>query len=189
MATSVAASSLANRFKFSYTVPIACGTISGECCECTPLVAGRYGTAITLLNPSRDAVDITVYVAPTTLAGATAGRWAEFVPYRSVAGSTLEGESATTIDCCAISKLTLGAVAPTAVSATYGVVRMETTAMLEVSATYTSVGGEGTSPSIDVEFIEARALPVPEKARNPERPSKQPPTSSPPGGRKGARSN
>ena len=185
MATLDQASSTAIRGRFSYTIPIACGTISGECCECTPLVPGRYATAITLLNPgllrdpSPKPVTIFLQVAPTTLVGATAGRWPDTVPFRGGEVIKLEAARATTIDCCTVARLLLGAVTPGTTSATYGVVYLRTDGLLEVSAAYTSVGDEGTSPSIDVEIIEARELLVREKAPNPERP---------PTGRKGAKS-
>lgn len=187
MATLDAASSTAARGSFSYTVPIACGSISGECCECTPLVPGRYATAITLLNMSPKPVRIVIQIAPTTLSGATAGRWPDTVPFRGGDKLILEPAKATTIDCCTVAKLLLGAVASAPVPATYGVIFIAATGLLEVSATFTSVGDEGTSPSIDVEIIEPRALLPRGKDQNPEQPSKPSPASTRPAGRKGSK--
>ena len=171
----VAPGSVERKF-YSYAAPIACGTISGECCECTPLVPGRYATAITVLNTTDTPAIIALHVAPTTLAGATAGRWPDSVPFRAEDKIVLEAGRATTIDCCTVAKLLLGAEPARDMSATYGIILMEATALLEVSATFTVVGVDGTGPSIDVEIIEPRELRLREKAVRPEQPLKRTPT-------------
>jgi hypothetical protein len=152
---------------YSYTAPLACGTVWAECCECTPLVPGRYATAISLLNRSPKPVKVALHVAPTTLAGATAGRWPDTVPFRAEDKIVIEPGRATTIDCCSVAKLLLGAEAPADSAATYGIILIESSAQLDVSATFTSVGDEGTSPSMDVEFITPRELRIREKVQAP----------------------
>ena len=159
---------------YSYTAPLACGTISGECCECNSLVPGRYATAITIFNPSDKAVKIGLHVAPTTLAGATAGRWPDSVPFRAEDKIVLEPRKTTTIDCCTVAKLLLGGQTPADALATYGIVLIEASALLDVCATFTSVGANGTSPSIDVEFIRPRELRLREKAPVPQQPAARP---------------
>lgn len=167
----IATPSVERKF-YSYTAPLACGTISGECCECTPLVPGRYATAVTLLNRSEKPAKIALHVAPTTLAGATAGRWPQSVPFRAEDKIVLKPGTATTIDCCSVAKLLLGAQAPADAAATYGIILIESTSLLEVAATFTSVGAKETAPSIDVEIIEPKELRIREKAAAPEPPAK-----------------
>lgn len=170
----VVAPQTSERVSYAYPAPLACGRVSGECCECTPLVPGRYATALTIHNPSARPVKVALHVAPTTLAGATAGRWPASVPFRAEDRIVLEPATVTTVDCCSVAKLLLGAEAPPDSPTTYGLMLIESSARLDVTATFTSVGREGTSPSIDVEHIEGRERRVREKVTAPEPPAHRP---------------
>src|SRR4029453_12465639 len=153
---------------------VACGSMSSECCECTSLVPGRYATAVTLLNSSARPAKVALHVAPTTFAGATAGRWPDSISFRAEDRIVLEPGTVTTIDCCSVSKLLLGAEAPSDSAAAYGFLLIESSSRLDVTATFTSVGAEGTSPSIDVEQIEGRERRVRERVTPPEAPAHTP---------------
>jgi hypothetical protein len=170
----VVAPQTSERVSYVYIAPLACGRVSGECCECTPLVPGRYATALSILNSSARPVKVALHVAPTTLAGATAGRWPDSVPFRAEDRIVLEPAMVTTIDCCSVATLLLGAEAPPDSATTYGLMLIESSLRLDVTATFTSVGAEGTPASIDVEQIEGRERRVRERVTAPEVPAKRP---------------
>lgn len=142
------------RTVYRYTTALVCGVEAGECCACTSLAPGRYATAVTLHNPFEKEAKIALQVFPTTIGGATSGRWPDAVTRRADDKITLAPRSATTIDCCSISALLLGAIAPAGGAATHGVISIESSIRIDVSAVYTAAGQEGASVSIDVEKIE-----------------------------------
>ena len=162
------------RTVFTYTAALACGNVSGECCECSPLVPGRYATAVTLYNPTAKPAKIALHVVPTTLAGATSGRWPDAVPQRAEDKIILAAGEATTIDCCSVGALLLGGAAPADGAVTYGIIALESSLRLDVTATFTAVGVEGTSPSIDVERIDPTEKRLREAAQKHEAPAAKP---------------
>ena len=163
-----------HRTTFSYLATFICGTEFGECCACAPVVPGRYATAVTLYNPTPKDAKIVLSVVPTTLAGATSGRWPEMVEKRASDKIVLKPRAATTIDCCAIGEMLLGAIPPASSATTYGVLTIESSAMIDANATFTVVSAEGASVSIDVERILAQEVQVIEAAPPPRVPEKAP---------------
>ena len=170
----VVAPSTKERTSFSYTAALACGNVSGECCDCAPLVPGRYATAVTLYNPSAKPARVALHVVPTTFAGATSGRWPDTVTKRADDRIVVGPGEATTIDCCSVGEMLLGATAPADGAITYGIIALESSIRIDVTATFTAVGAEGTSPSIDVERIDPTESRVREAARKPEPQSGKP---------------
>lgn len=162
------------RTVFAYTAALACGMVSGECCDCSSLAPGRYATAVTLYNPNPKPAKIALHVIPTTFAGATSGRWPDAVTSRAEDRLILPPGEATTIDCCSVGAMLLGASAPADGAVTYGIIALETSLRLDVTATYTAVGAEGTSPSIDVERIDPSEKRLREATQRPEAPAAKP---------------
>lgn len=163
-----------HRTAFNYMATFICGTESGGCCSCAPVAPGRYATAVTLYNPTPKDVKIALAVIPTTLAGATSGRWPEMVERRALDKIVLKPGSATTIDCCAIGEMLLGASPPSSNATTYGVLAFESSARIDVSATFTVVADEETSVSINVERILPQEVRVSEAVAPPRAPDKAP---------------
>ncbi|MBT2132797.1 VWA domain-containing protein [Croceibacterium sp. LX-88] len=157
------------RTGYRYTTSLACGVEGGECCDCSSVVPGRFATAVTAYNGTEKDVALILAVIPTTFAGATSGRWPDAVSARAKDRMVLKPGEATTIDCCSIARMLLGAPAPAQGALTFGVVALECSAKVDVSATYTVAGREGEAPSIDVEALlpsefrvrEARPAPPP----------------------------
>jgi hypothetical protein len=143
-----------DRTIYRYTTALICGDESGECCECVSLVPGRYATAVTLYNPFQKEVKIALEVLPTTFVGATSGRWPNAVARRAEDKITLAPRSATTIDCCSVAALLLGAAPPAGAALTHGVIAIESSFRIDVSAVYSAAARQGASVSIDVEKIE-----------------------------------
>ena len=143
-----------DRAIYRYTAALICGDESGECCECASLAPGRYATAVTLYNPFRKEAKISLEVLPTTFMGATPGRWPNAVPRRAEDKIILAPRSATTIDCCSLTNLLLGAVAPAGGAVTHGVIVIESSVRVDASGAYSAAGRQGASVSIDVEKIE-----------------------------------
>ena len=159
---------------YRYTIPLVCGMEAGECCECAPVTPGRYATAATLYNPHPKCVKVALQVFPTTFAGATSGRWPDSVTRRAADGMLLPVKAATTIDCCRIAALLLGAEAP-AGALTHGVITIESSHRVDVSVVYTAASRENTSVSIDVERIAPAEDRVQAPAPKPPQPPPRPP--------------
>jgi len=168
----VVAPPIRHRTAFHYMTTFICGTESGECCACAPMVPGRYATAVTLYNPTPKDAKISLAVLPTTLAGATSSRWPEMAEKRASDKIVLKPGSATTIDCCAIGEMLLGAPPPANGATTYGLLAIESSALIDVSATFTVVSTEGTSVSIDVERVLPQEMRLSEVAPPPSAPDK-----------------
>jgi hypothetical protein len=162
------------RTSFAYVAPIVCGNISAECCKCTPLVPGRYATAITLYNASDKEAKVALHVAPTVLAGATSGRWPEAVAKRAEDKIILAAGSATMIDCCSVGAMLLGGTAPADGALTYGIIAIESSRRIDVTGTYTAVGTDRSLPSIEVERIEPTENRMREASRVHEVPASRP---------------
>jgi hypothetical protein len=156
---------------FRYAAKLLCGVRSDCGCDCASVAPGRYATAITVYNGGGVPVPIAQHVVPTELAGAVAGRWPDTSPTRARARIVLGAGEATTIDCCSLSALLLGATAPAALPMTLGVVVLESPVEVQVSAAYTVVAADGSSPSIDVETIEPQAVRVREARPAPSLPA------------------
>jgi hypothetical protein len=163
------------RTSFAYVTALVCGSVSNECCECPSLAPGRYATAITLYNSLPKEAKVALHVAPTTFAGATSGRWPQTVTRRAEDKIILGPGSVTTIDCCSIGAMLLGGTAPAAGALTYGIIALESSRRIDVTGTFTAVGAEGSSPSIDVERIE----PTVQRVREASRPHVLPPSRPP----------
>ena len=162
------------RAGYRYVTPLVCGVESGECCECASVVQGRFATALTAYNATdREAVLILI-VVPTTFAGATSGRWPDSVPKRAQDRIILKPGEATTIDCCSVSKLLLGAPAPSNGALTFGVLALESNVKVDVSVTYTVVTKDGASPAIDVDVLVPSEFRVREARQRPPQPEAPP---------------
>ena len=159
---------------FCYVAALACGNISGECCDCASLLPGRYATALTLYNPSSKPARVELHVVPTTFAGATSGRWPKSVTQRAEDRIILAPGEATTIDCCSVGAMLLGATAPADGALTHGVIALECSLRIDVTAIFTAVGADGTSPSIDVERIDPTEKRLREAAQKYEREATKP---------------
>lgn len=160
------------RRRYIYTVNLVCGTEADSCCGCGPVGSGDYTTAITIANTGDRAIPVTRYVIPTTVSGAAAGRWPDVARAGRRERIVLDPHAATTIDCCSISELLLGAPSSAPQPLTMGVAVIEAPTPVAVTATYT-VGLDGTQ-SIDVENVEpmvresARPVRVARHAAEPE---------------------
>jgi hypothetical protein len=138
---------------FVYTTEVVCGTQSDDCCDCHPVGPGRYTTAITVVNTTDEDVLVTQHVVPTEFSGAVTGRWPDSSGRRASDRIVLEPGAATSIDCCSISSLLLGATSSDPHPITMGALVLETPVELAVTATYTVAKLKGAATSIDVEPI------------------------------------
>jgi len=146
------------RTRYRYATTLVCGS-ADDGCECGSLVPGRYATAVTMLNPGPQEVAVDLEVVPTALVGATAGRWPDTAARRGHDRIALPAGHASTVDCCTVEALLLGAAPVPPRPLTHGLVVLTSARPLEVSAVYTAVAG-GASPSLDVEKIAPTAVVV-----------------------------
>lgn len=138
---------------YRYVAPLICGS-GGGCCSCEPFVPGRYATSVQVVNAGDTDAPVDLRILPTELLGATVGRWPDTAAQKGRDRIVLPPGSATTIDCCTVERLLLGASAPgDQRPMTHGSVILLSAVRVDVSVTYTAVGAEGTAPSIDVELI------------------------------------
>jgi hypothetical protein len=165
---------------YRYTATLICGGETGDCCGCASVGPGRYATAITVYNPGRKPAKLVQRVVPTTFAGATSGRWPDSAGPRAEDTILLAPGEATTIDCCSVGKMLLGAAAPGGGPLTYGLVTLDSAAEVEVHATYTVTAADGGAPSIDVERIAPIEAAIREPVPRPPAPPAPPPRPSPP---------
>ncbi len=157
---------------YRYVAPMVCGS-GHDCCGCESLAPGRYVTAIHVVNGSDLEVPVELRFLPGQLLGATVARWPGTAPSKVRDRIVLPAASGTTIDYCALDRLLLGGAGPDRERPmTHGSVILDSTAQLDVSATYTAVGAEGTTPSIDVEVIAPARLTVAGRHPRPEPPSR-----------------
>lgn len=157
---------------FRYTAKLICGVQSDDCCDCRSVGVGRYTTAITILNTSDKKVPIVQRIVPTEFSGAVSGRWPKSAGTRALERTILGPHSATTIDCCSVHEILLGAASSATLPITLGMVTIESPIRLEVTAAYTVGTLQGSSPSIDVQTIEPRQI----RTAAPRLPPRQPPT-------------
>lgn len=139
--------------RYVYTAEVLCGTQDEHRCDCHSIGPGRYTTAITVVNTSDRAVRVTQHVTPTELSGAVTGRWPESAGRRASDRLVLEPGAATTIDCCSIGALLLGATPSDPHPITLGAVVLETPVEVAVIATYTIAKRKGQATSVDIEPI------------------------------------
>jgi hypothetical protein len=139
--------------RFEYTVQVLCGAAPDDDCDCATVGAGRYSTAITLVNPNDHDVAVAQEVLPTTFSGAVIARWPQATNVRGKDRTVLPPRSATTVDCCSLAAGLLGATPSGVPPLTLGAVLFRSTEELRVTVAYTcATPGCGTT-SLDVETI------------------------------------
>lgn len=160
-----------DRKLFRYTAKLICGAQADDCCACNFVGAGRYATAITILNSHNKEVSIVQSIVPTEFCGAVSGRWPNSAGTRARERTILKPNSATTIDCCSVHEILLGAPSAGPHQITLGIVTIESPVLLEVTAAYTVAALKGFSTSIEVETIEPREIRVQAPRPAPKEPS------------------
>jgi hypothetical protein len=143
--------------RFEYTVQVLCGEVD-ESCDCATVGTGRYATAITLVNPTDHDVVVVQEVLPTTFYGAVVARWPQTTGVRGKDRAVLPPHFATTVDCCSLAALLLGATPPGSSPLTVGAVVLRSAYELRVRAAYTCETPDGGTRSLDVETIEPSVL-------------------------------
>ncbi|NNE22794.1 MAG: VWA domain-containing protein [Rhizobiales bacterium] len=156
------------RMIYRYPVQLICGDQSDECCDCGSVRPGRYATSITIFNGSPKSVAVAHQVLATAFSGAVLGRWPDAADVRAHDRMKLEPMSSTTIDCCSVNALLLGAPTTAPQALTQGTVLIESLARLHVTAAYTMTGSAGAGASIDIEVVEP--VSVTSRVEAPDRP-------------------
>jgi hypothetical protein len=144
---------------FAYSVKFVCGEQKDDCCECSPVVAGRYSTEINIFNPFNKLVAVEKRVIPLVLAGAAAGREPKVAKPVSTDIVRLPAHSATMDDCCRILEMVLGAAPAGPVPLTLGILEIVATAEIVVTAVYTAASGD-SGPSLEVEQVKPQILTI-----------------------------
>jgi hypothetical protein len=139
--------------RFEYTVQVLCGESPDDSCGCATVRAGRYATAITIVNPTDHDVVVVQEVLPTTFSGAVVARWPKATGARAKDRTVLPPRSATTVDCCSLAALLLGATPSGSPPLTLGAVVFRSADELRVTVAYTCQTRDGATTSLDVETI------------------------------------
>ncbi|WUR11734.1 vWA domain-containing protein [[Empedobacter] haloabium] len=142
----------AERRLYVYSVTFVCGEQRDNCCGCTPVRPGSYGTEINIHNVGNTAAPVLKRIIPLVFAGAVIGREPQVATVKTAAVITLPPHAATMDDCCRLQEMLLGAAVDT-VALTTGVLEIISTVELAVTAVYTREDG-----AIDVRAIAPRRL-------------------------------
>ncbi|MGB5831880.1 MAG: hypothetical protein WBG92_07805, partial [Thiohalocapsa sp.] len=159
-----------DRIHYRYAAKLLCGQQSDDCCHCASLGAGRYSTAITLFNGSDKEAPVVQSIVPTTFSGAVSGRWPEDAGTRARDRITVAPHAATTIDCCSVNAMLLGAPTSGTLPVTLGMLVIDSPVALDVRAAYTVLTADGLSPSLEVESITPSEIRVRETLPAPPKP-------------------
>lgn len=106
-----------------------------------------------MVNPSDHDASVMQEVLPTTFAGAVVGRWPQSTGVRGKHRMVLPARSATTVDCCSLATVLLGATPSGVPPLTLGAVLFRSTDELRVGVVYTCETPGGVITSLDVETI------------------------------------
>jgi hypothetical protein len=137
--------------RFVYSVKFVCGE-QPECdCECAPVQPGRYATEINIHNFSVTEVRVLKRFVPLVRAGAPASGEPSVATTRAEDKIALPPQTATMDDGCRIAELLLGAPSPSPMPLTIGILEIEASGELAVTAVYTtsSVGSGGVSIAVE----------------------------------------
>jgi hypothetical protein len=159
---------------YRYVVQLHCGVQENCCNNCVSILPGRYATSISVFNGAEKPVPVIQSVLPTTLAGASTGRWPEAMGIRAREQREIGSMETSVVDCCSVSRLLLGAEPQGPQPLTMGTVLIESPVPLHVTATYTIVTGEGAGSSIDVEIVEPHRHVVRQPVKRPDPPAVAP---------------
>lgn len=142
--------------RYVYSVKFICGVQKGDCCDCSPVVPGRYATEINIHNYHEREVAIAKRLIPLVLAGAPRGREPRVAGVAAADRMILPGHNATMDDCCRLLELLLGAAPTAALPVTIGILEIVSLVELSVTAVYTVADLTGGHTSVDVETITPR---------------------------------
>jgi hypothetical protein len=144
--------------RHSYSVKFVCGRQPADRCDCAPVRPGIYATEINIHNYQDVEIAIEKRFVPVVWAGVASGREPRVAPSRAEDKITLPPHTATMDDCCRITELLFGGVAPSPVPLTIGFLEIISDKELSVTAVYTVSDLTSGAVSIAVEQIAAALL-------------------------------